>query len=58
MKRGSTGTLAKTLTLYPEQWQLVEQYAQANDFNASLAVRQIIREWAEMKKEKEGKEPT
>ena len=55
MKR-APGALARSVTLHLEDWLTIEQYAQANDFNTSLAVRQIICEWAEMKKEKEEKE--
>ena len=55
MKR-APGALARSVTLHLEDWLMIEQYAQANDFNTSLAVRQIICEWAEMKKEKEEKE--
>lgn len=42
--------------MYPTDWQTVEAFAEANGFTVSLSLRQIIREWAEMKKEKEEKE--
>ena len=54
MKR-APGALARSVTLYLEDWAAVEKFADENSFSVSLAVREIIREWAELKAEKEKK---
>jgi len=35
----------RTITMYPRQWQIAEEYAGREGLNLSLAIRKIITEW-------------
>ena len=39
----------RAVSMYPAQWKVVDGWARDNGFTVSLALRQIIREWAECK---------
>jgi hypothetical protein len=49
----------RNVTLFPEQWETVDRFAQEHEFmtkrgpNTSLALRFIVMEWAEMKARRE-----
>ena len=35
----------RTISMYPEDWAIVEQFADAEGYNVSLAIRKIIDQW-------------
>ena len=39
-----------TITLKPEQYAIVDRYAENEGFTRSLAIRKIVTEWAEFKR--------
>jgi len=39
----------RNVTMYPDHWATVDEYAQAEGFTVSLALRKIVVEWAELK---------
>lgn len=42
-KRGDS--VRRAVTMYPEDWQTVEDEARRDDTNRSAALRRIVREW-------------
>ena len=40
---------AKNVSLYPKDWTIIERWAYDNGYTRSLALRQIVKEWAECK---------
>jgi len=43
------GTIRKTVTLYPEDYQAVKAFGEAHGLDFSSALRFVIRDWARMK---------
>ena len=40
---------AKSVSLYPPDWTMIDNWAYANGYTRSLALRRIVKEWAECK---------
>ena len=36
----------RNVTMYPDQWAIVDAYATEQGFTVSLALRQIVKKWA------------
>ena len=47
---------AKNVTMYGEQWAVVDSYAKHEGYTRSLALRKIVAEWAELKRRQLAKE--
>lgn len=54
----NTKTLAKNVSMYPDDWEIVEKVANTPDYlfdgNTSQALRYIVRDWAKAQREISG----